>query len=141
MGILTVPIWVAGAASAVFLVAIVLAIGKAGAAALIASLFRVARSGRLDWITALRAPAIRALGECGALQMSLFHERDMAAITSPDYPGDRLIVCHNPDLAPERTRKRLHLLAATERNLAEIAAAVSRARKPLRGQAKIRRRR
>jgi hypothetical protein len=91
----------------------------------------------LDWITALRAPAIRALAEGGALQMSLFDERDMAAVTSPDYPGERLIVCRNPDLARERTRKRLDLLAATERDLAEIAAAVSRARKPLRGAAEI----
>jgi transposase len=91
----------------------------------------------LDWITALRAPAIRALAESGALQMSLFDERDMAAITSPDYPGERLVVCRNPDLARERTRKRLDLLAATERDLAEIAAAVSRARKPLRGEAEI----
>jgi hypothetical protein len=91
----------------------------------------------LDWITAMRAPAIRALAEGGALQMSLFDERDMAAITSPDYPGERLIVCRNPDLARERTRKRLDLLAATEDDLAEIAAAVSRARKPLRGKAEI----
>jgi hypothetical protein len=91
----------------------------------------------LDWITALRAPAIRALAESGALQMSLFDERDIAAITSPDFPGERLIVCRNPDLARERTRKRLDLLAATERDLAEIAAAVSRARKPLRGKAEI----
>lgn len=91
----------------------------------------------LDWITALRAPAIRALAESGALQMSLFDERDIAAITSPDYPGERLIVCRNPDLARERTRKRLDLLAATERDLAEIAAAVSRSRKPLCGQAEI----
>ena len=91
----------------------------------------------LDWITAMRAPAIRALAESGALQMSLFDERDMAAITSPDYPGERLVVCRNPDLARERTRKRLDLLAATERDLAEIAAAVSRARRPLRGEAEI----
>jgi hypothetical protein len=91
----------------------------------------------LDWITAMRAPAIRALVEAGALQMSLFDERDMAAITSPDYPGERLIVCRNPDLARERTRKRLDLLAATEHHLATIAAAVSRARKPLRGAAEI----
>jgi hypothetical protein len=91
----------------------------------------------LDWITALRAPAIRALAEGGALQMSLFDERDIAAITSPDYPGERLIVCRNPDLARERTRKRQDLLAATEDNLATIAAAVSRAKKPLRGKAGI----
>jgi hypothetical protein len=91
----------------------------------------------LDWITALRAPAIRALVEAGALQMSLFDQRDMAAITSPDYPGERLIVCRNPDLASERTRKREDLLIATEADLAAIAAAVSRARNPLRGEAEI----
>ena len=94
-------------------------------------------SAGLDWITALRAPAIRALAEGGVLQMSLFDERDMAAITSPDFPGERLIVCRNPDLARERTRKRLDLLAATEVDLAAIATAVSRARRPLRGAAEI----
>src|SRR5438552_10790046 len=56
----------------------------------------------LDWITALRAPAIRGLAEGGLLQMSLFDERDLAAITSPDYPGERLIVCRNRELARER---------------------------------------
>ena len=91
----------------------------------------------LDWITALRAPAIRALVEAGTLQMSLFDQRDMAAITSPDYPGERLIVCRNPDLARERTRKRQDLLAATEADLAVIAAAVRRDRNPLRGEAEI----
>src|SRR5246500_211464 len=91
----------------------------------------------LDWITALRAPAIRTLVEAGALQMSLFDQRDMAAITSPDYPGERLIVCRNPDLARERTRKREELLAATEADLAIIAAAVQRALNPLRGEATI----
>ena len=91
----------------------------------------------LDWITALRAPAIRTLVEAGALQMSLFDQRDMAAITSPDYPGERLIVCRNPDLARERTRKREDLLAASEADLAVIAAAVRRARSPLRGEAEI----
>jgi hypothetical protein len=69
--------------------------------------------------------------------MSLFDERDMAAITSPDYPGERLIVCRNRDLARERARKREDLLAATEKDLAAIAAAVRRSRKPLRGEAEI----
>ena len=91
----------------------------------------------LDWITALRAPAIGELADAGALQMSLFDDRDMAAITSPDYPGERLIVCRNPDLARERARKREDLLAATEKDLAVIAVAVRRARKPLRGEAAI----
>src|SRR4249919_2367290 len=72
-----------------------------------------------------------------ALQMSLFDKRDMAAITSPDYPGERLVVCRNPDLARERARKRQDLLAATEKDLAAIAAAVRRSRKPPRGEAEI----
>jgi hypothetical protein len=62
----------------------------------------------LDWITALRAPAIQALAaDAGPLQLSLFDDRDLAEITSPDYPGERLVVCRNPALAAERTRKRL----------------------------------
>jgi transposase len=91
----------------------------------------------LDWITALRAPAIKDLVKGGALQLSLFDQRDMASITSPDFPGERLIVCRNPDLAAERTRKRQDLLAATERDLARIQAAVTRKRNPLRGAAEI----
>jgi transposase len=91
----------------------------------------------LDWITALRAPAIKDLVKGGALQLSLFDQRDMASITSPDFPGERLIVCRNPDLAAERTRKRQDLLAATERDLARIQAAVSRKRNPLHGAAEI----
>ncbi len=95
------------------------------------------RPAGLDWITALRAPALQGLVGGGYLQMSLFDERDMAAITSPDFPGERLIVCRNPDLARERARKREDLLAATERNLAKIAAAVARKTQPLRGAAEI----
>jgi DDE family transposase len=95
------------------------------------------RPAGLDWITALRAPALQSLASGGALQMSLFDERDMAAITSPDFPGERLIVCRNPELARERARKREELLAATERNLGKIAAAVAREKRPLRGAAKI----
>ena len=91
----------------------------------------------LDWITALRAPAIKALLEGGALQMSLFDDRDMAGITSPEFPGERLIVCRNRALAGERARKREDLLAATERDLARIAAAVARKRQPLCGKAEI----
>ena len=91
----------------------------------------------LDWITALRAPAIRALRDAGALQMSLFDERDIASITSPDFPGERLIVCRNRALAAERARKREDLLAATERELARIAATVARKRQLLRGAAEI----
>jgi hypothetical protein len=96
------------------------------------------RPAGLDWITALRAPAIRQLAaEGGPLQPSLFDDRDMAEITSPDYPGERLVVCKNPLLAEERARKRDELLAATEKELARIAAQVQRARRPLRGAAAI----
>ena len=91
----------------------------------------------LDWITALRAPAIQQLVQGGQLQLSLFDQRDMAAITSPDFPGERLIVCRNPDLAAQRARKREELLAATERDLARVQAAAGRKRNPLRGSAAI----
>jgi len=91
----------------------------------------------LDWITALRAPQIRALLDAGAFQLSLFDQRDLASITADDYPGERLIVCRNPDLAVARRRKREDLLAATERDLTAIQNAVRRARKPLRGEAEI----
>jgi Transposase DDE domain len=91
----------------------------------------------LDWITSLRAPQIQGLAEGGALQLSLFDERDLAEITSPDYPGERLVVCRNPDLARERARKREDLLAATERDLSRIAASVRRRHAPLRGKAEI----
>ena len=92
----------------------------------------------LDWITALRAPAIQALAaDNGPLQMSLFDERDMAEISSPDFPGERLVVCRNRELAHERGRKRRELLDATEKNLAVIAAAVNHKRNPLRGKDKI----
>ena len=86
----------------------------------------------LDWITALRAPTIKMLLEQGALQLSLFDERDLAEIASPEYPNERLVVCRNPLLATERARKRQALLAATETELAKIAKAVARKRNPLR---------
>jgi transposase len=91
----------------------------------------------LDWITALRAPAIRKLAEEGALQLSLFDRRDLAEITSPQYPGERLIACRNPFLAQERARKREALLQATEKELDKIVVATRRERQPLRGKAKI----
>src|SRR6201986_4224237 len=81
------------------------------------------RPAGLDWITALRAPAIKQLAaDGGPLQPSLFDDRDMAEITSPDFPGERLVVCKNPLLAEERARKRTELLAVTEKELARIAA-------------------
>jgi transposase len=95
------------------------------------------KSAGLDWITALRAPAIKELLNSGTIQLTLFDTRDMAAITSPDFPGERLVVCRNPDLAAERTRKREELLAATETDLAAIKARVARKRNPLRGTAEI----
>ena len=85
----------------------------------------------------LRAPQIKALIEAGPLQLSLFDDRDLAEIASPDYPGERLIVCRNPLLAAERERKRDALLAATERDLSRIRQAVLRKRAPLRGEAEI----
>jgi hypothetical protein len=92
----------------------------------------------LDWITALRAPAIQKLAAAdGPLQLSLFDERDLAEIESPDYPGERLIVCRNPALGAERTRKRNELIEATERELEHIQARVRRARQPLKGADKI----
>lgn len=95
------------------------------------------KPANLDWITALRAPAIKALLDAGAFQLSLFDERDLASITSADFPGERLIVCRNPELAVARRRKREDLLAATERELVAIKKAVDRTRDPLRGQAEI----
>jgi len=95
------------------------------------------RPAGLDWITALRAPAIQELADGGPLQLSLFDDRDLAEIASPDYPGERLIVCRNPLLTAERRRKRDELLAATERDLARIRQAVERQRKPLAGRTEI----
>lgn len=91
----------------------------------------------LSWITALRAPAIQALAQQGLVIPSLFDQHDLAEITAPDFPGERLVVCRNPLLAVERTRKRQELLAATEARLEEIVAATRRARQPLRPAAKI----
>jgi hypothetical protein len=78
----------------------------------------------LSWITALRAPAIEALRTAGSLQLSLFDEKDLGEITDPAYPGERLIVCRNPLLAEQRSRKRDELLACTARNLERIRAQV-----------------
>jgi hypothetical protein len=93
----------------------------------------------LDWITALRAPAIQALAaENGPLQLSLFDQRDLAEITAPGmFPGERLIVCRNRELAAERARKREELLTATERELVRIQTQVRRRYAPLRGAAAI----
>ena len=81
--------------------------------------------GGLDWVSALRAPQIRALAQDnGPLQLSLFDEVNFAEITHPDYPGERLVCCRNPALATERARKREALLSATELELAKVKDAV-----------------
>lgn len=90
----------------------------------------------MAWITCLRAPAIKKLAEDGGpLQLSLFDTHDLAEISSPDYPGERLIACHNPLLAEERAAHRERLLAATEAELAKIKAMVEAGR--LKDPAKI----
>ena len=95
------------------------------------------RPAQLDWISAMRAPQIKALVEEGALQLSLFDEQDLFEICSPQFPGERLVCCHNPALAEQRARKRQELLAATEKELTPIAAATRRERRPLRGKDNI----
>jgi hypothetical protein len=95
------------------------------------------KPAELDWITALRGPAIRALLSQGAIQPTLFDEQDMAEISHPDYPGERLIACYNPFLEAERARKRGELLDATEAELEKIDAATRRARRSLRGKDNI----
>jgi hypothetical protein len=96
----------------------------------------VREAGGLGWITALRAPAIKALAaEGGPLQLSLFDETNLAEIAHPDYPGERLVACRNPALATERARKREDLLAATEAKLDKVAARVRAGR--LKDPAKI----
>lgn len=91
----------------------------------------------LDWITALKSAEVQKLVSDKGLRLSLFDELDLAEISHPDYPGERLIACYNPLLAEERKRKRRELLAATEKKLDEIVAATQRTRRPLRGEQKI----
>ena len=91
----------------------------------------------LDWVTALRAGSIRKLVDEGTIQLSLFDQQDLAEVSSPEYPHERLIVCRNPLLAEERARKRKDLLQATQKNLDAIAVATQRLRNPLRGQDNI----
>src|ERR1019366_4062096 len=92
--------------------------------------------GGFGWVTALRAPAIAALAaDDGPLQMTLFDQANLAEITHPDYPGERLVACRNPALATERARKRLALLEATDTELTKIVAAVVAGR--LNGAGKI----
>jgi len=91
----------------------------------------------LDWITALRAPQIRELVEQEAIQLSLFDQKDLAAIQSPDYPGERLIAWINPFLAEERATTREALLQATEKELDKIVTATTRSHRRLVGAEKI----
>ena len=91
----------------------------------------------LDWIRALRGPAVRSLVESGAVQMSLFDATDLIEVRSPEYPGERLMVCRNPLLAEERARKREELLEATEALLDPIVAATKREKRRLKGADKI----
>ena len=99
-----------------------------------ARIAQVLRPAAVDWISSLRAPQIAQLAaEHGPFQPSLFDERNLLELTSEHFPGERLVVCRNPLLAAERARKREELLAATETDLAKIAAACARGRNPLRG--------
>jgi hypothetical protein len=92
----------------------------------------------LDWVSALRSEQIRKLAEDGGpLQMSLFDKTDLAEITHPDFPGERLVACMNPLLAVERARKREDLLQATERELEKVATATRREKRALRGKDQI----
>jgi len=95
----------------------------------------------MDWVSSLRAPQIAQLAdEHGPFQPSLFDERNLIEMSSERFPGERLVVCRNPLLAEDRARKRAELLAATEADLAKIAAATQRSRNPLRGEQRIARR-
>ncbi len=90
-----------------------------------------------QWITALSSAAIAKLQRQGAVQRSLFDDRDLVSVSHADYPDERLIVCRNPLLADERKRKREALLSATEKLLAKVKAKVDRKRNPLRGKSEI----
>jgi hypothetical protein len=92
---------------------------------------------QLDWVTALRAPQIKALIDDGTVQPSLFDEEGLFELTHPGYPGERLVACRDPLLAEERGREREELLRATEADLEAIARATEREKRPLRGKDKI----
>ena len=92
----------------------------------------------MDWVSSLRSSQVMQLAqEKGPFQPSLFDERNLLEVASKHFPGERLVVCRNPALAEERARKRGELLAATEADLAKVAAATQRARRPLCGAQKI----
>ena len=96
---------------------------------------KLKKLGGIDWVSALRASSIKRLVKQGDLQLSLFDEKDLLEITSPDYPGERLIVCRNPYLAQDRARTRRELLAATEEKLDGLSKRVAAGK--LKDQAKI----
>ena len=85
-----------------------------------ASIAQLREMAGIDWITALKGASIRTLVEQGQLQLGLFDERNLLEIASPQYPGERLVACRNPQLAALRAHKRQELLSATERNLQPI---------------------
>jgi Transposase DDE domain len=91
----------------------------------------------LEWITALRTGQMQKLVGDGALQLSLFDQTELAEITHPDFPGERLVVCRNPLLAQERARKREDIMVAAEKKLEAIAAATRRPERPLRDPERI----
>jgi len=91
----------------------------------------------LGWVSALRATAIQKLAQSGALQMSLFDQRNLAEITTPEYPGERLVVCYNPILADDRKKSRAELLAATEKDLEQLRCRVARRTKTILTEAEI----
>ena len=102
-----------------------------------AQIDRVREIPGLDWITALRAPSIARLQEQGCVPKTLFDQKNLAEVTSPDFPGERLVVCRNPFLAEERAEKRKELLLATEKDLDAIVAATRREKRPLKGRDQI----
>jgi transposase len=89
----------------------------------------------VDWITALRTEAIREFVEGGTIQLGLFDERNLFEFTHPDYPGERLVACRNPEMTRRRREKRQSLLDATVEELEKVRRMVERGR--LRGQGKI----
>jgi len=91
----------------------------------------------IQWISALKSVQIQKLVQGGQLQLSLFDQQDLAEIQHPSYPGERLVACHNPLLAEERSRKRKELLEATQKQLQKIVAATQRKKRPLRGRKEI----
>ena len=100
-----------------------------------ANLDAIREEGRIAWISALKAPALKKLAKSAVIQPSLFDELNLGEVASDDYPGERLVVCRNPLVAAERRRRREELLAATERELAPIRARVEAG--TLRGKAEI----